>query len=59
MAVRFCEKCKFIVKLPHDCHCHYHDEKLYQWIVTEDFQDFNPYVSWGWDGFVPFIHYGI
>jgi hypothetical protein len=28
---------------------------LYQWMITEDIQDHNPYVEWGWDGFMPGI----
>jgi hypothetical protein len=32
-----------------------HSMKVFQWTVTEDIQDHEPYVEWGWAGFVPGI----
>lgn len=28
---------------------------LYQWEISESIQESNPFVEWGWDGFVPVI----
>lgn len=27
----------------------------YQWEVTEDIQDDQPYLEWGWWGFIPMV----
>jgi hypothetical protein len=31
--------------------------KQYQWAITEDIQDSQPHLEWGWAGFVPLVIY--
>jgi hypothetical protein len=40
-----------------DLELHPEPMRQFQWDITEDMQDHQPYLEWGWAGFVPLVIY--